>query len=354
MAVVIAAVIVATAGFFTPQQTVHEDVTLLRVTIVDNLVRSFIQYSEQSLRITTRAALDNLTEILALHDDDNMTLYFANMSELTTNIDRCLLNQSFSQLSLQGYSINNVGCIEDFTLIDRLDIFVNLVEETYNVQIDYSLELGSFFINQTNPFEARTNINFSSIIISDLATNANWSMQNHTISIRLPLLGLQDPVTTKFARSIYTTNDFEPYFFNQATRPNSNISQMLDIMESQEFVRTPAAPSILGRYVGNFSPISIFGLEAFINGSQINHTAAASLWPGNITKPQIEYSFIDWHVLISDHEQEHIFAPKTFDCSELSFLNSTDLGINTSDYFWVSTVHLFNRYNVSSQERTSC
>lgn len=343
MAIVISSVIMVSLHTLSAVSIAGAQPELLRVKVIDGITDSFFSYSTVALRASTYAALTNMSIILAEQSDPEMNLYFDDFDDFELNLQNCMLNDTSDIESVTG--ISSAGPCMNVSYYPRLlDNYIDLINDSFNVDIVYVINKTSFNISQEIPFEITIKLAMDVNITDDFA---KWTIYGQNIFVRVPLTGVLDPVMAKFdANDTYTVasgnNEFVAYTIKENKESIGNWSRFnttnfLNIIKNKEYRKAlNRSPSFLQRYYGEFSvPSECCGIESFINGSHLN----SEPWDKYENTLTQNYSFTD-HELFGNTDSSN-FKPKSYvSCngaqSEKVNALGPSSGPNTKSYFWLN------------------
>lgn len=341
MAIVIASVIVVSAGvLMDPGKQTDTSPDHIRVKVVDGVINSFKSYAASAFRVSVYASLNNLTDILANQSD--IYIYFEDLDALEGNLSNCLFNKN-NGISLGGkfYTCNNE---KTFTIM--LQNFSDQVWDNFNINLSFVIDNSSFNIWEEFPFEATTNLTMN-LTVTD--SRASWYITDFYIETSIPLDGLQDPVTAKFANSGYADSSLANTFIDGDTP--KNVSQLEYAITEGVFSRRVDAPSILQRFFGDFtsascgSPEDDFvgrscGVESFIDGQHISW----GNWPAEHAN---NYSHVDYELFAS--EVDGSFKPRAVVCDSQMY---SVAGFSSGAMIFWSNLSTMARLNVTNSLTT--
>lgn len=298
-------------SLYTTQFTVQGDegtiATATRAKVIDTYVRNFEKYTESSLKIATYRNLDSLTKqqiidptwsdgVIGLkfyEDEDTFTRVFINCATCgyvdcnTPSVNTCSPDNK------------NYG-VEQF-----LNNISQLAQEHMNINTTYTITIET--IEQDSPFEVVVNATIA-YVISDLidANHFRWN-NTKTISVRVPINGLLDPMTSIYSNGTYNYS-ITPTNICKYNESCWNLVTATQFYKAQEFRDMSNATAYLSRFweSGQITPSECCGIEAFLNISKLNVTENNSyidheFWAGThqcnesdpATKTIVEFTTID-------------------------------------------------------------
>jgi len=352
MAIVISFVLILAVQIDADSITSYESaVARDHVRVVNVVINSFADYAESSLRASTYFALTNMSRILASQSDPEMVLFFDTYDDFLDGLRQCVLHPETNfaaQGTTQVISVASPCLSSAFPTL--LNSFTALVNDSMNLQIIYTIDNASFTIQEQIPFEVVASVTMN-VSIQD--TFANWTQINKTITAFVPLVGLQDPLTSKFkaAEGVYTQGFFREYNFTTTQFFVWNTSALIAFVQERAFRFTATAPSIIGRYYGNFSASSCCGVETVLNGTEF----IASKWDLGtgyfFMGADSNFSFTDHELLVSTDGVN--FRPRLFNCSGGSSPQTNRINTVIQGDFWLNQ-SVLTTYGVPGINWTKC
>lgn len=204
-----------------------------------NTLNNFVFSLEQD--ISRQGYISGYRAILSLGDYITSTGSFLNDSE--ESIKEAILNGTIGNETL--------NLMEGYTL-PELNLRISEFAENMNIEVTYLLK--NISVSQDNPWEVRIDIEME-LFIKDTNNLASWN-KTETISSRVRIVDFEDPlyiINTKglVANKIIET-PYEPFV------SGSDVSNLMDHVNSSNYIASTLAPSFLDRLEGN--------LEADVNG----------------------------------------------------------------------------------------
>lgn len=306
---------------------------LFRVRMVNNLVDSFIFYSENALRVSAINGFNNISMIYYKYDDPTMVDYFDDEDSFLRNFTSCIFNKApYNNVTFSG---EEFSCGQELTVPALLDKFITIIDDSLGVSISYVIYNNSFVMNQTSPYDVEVSYKIN---ISVIDSFSNWSITNKTIISEVSLVGLRDPLIEKFRGNIQFTNGYFSVSEIKPTliRPSDwDINSTLDFLNNNEYRISKDAPSYLMRFYGDFGS-SNYGIERLVNSTWIV--------PGGFNNAKNNISYVDYQLFQSSSTVT--FEPIIYNCDGAEPL------VYSIDYFpdkFKLTGYKLYDYNISTQ-----
>ena len=237
--------------------------TNTRIRVLDNYVKNFEKYTQDSLKVSTYRTLESMYNYALVRrrfytdfNDFNNTFYNC----LTCAYLNCSTNATPCPAPITGYDIN--------TLLGNIS---SLAYNNLNIVTNYSIE--SVKIYQQYPFEVDVELAISYNVYDKSKDNyASWSM-NTLINQSVSIIDLVDPTegintNNAYARNIRKTSICA---YNETCWNLSNTKQFYD---RQEFRYYNNGTNYLERFWNETTPSGCCGLESLINISYVSGNAS--------------------------------------------------------------------------------
>lgn len=301
MAIVIASVIVVSASVLMDSgKQFDASPQHIRVRVVDGFVDSFESYVASALRVSVYNGLNNLSSLIANQPPTQLDTYFLDNDDLEKNLVKCMFHKD-DPIILNGS--NDRSCNNNRTLDVILQEFSDDARDYLNINVSFSIDESSLNLWEEYPFMAVANLTLNYTISDD---EASWNVTNKNIEVDVPLYGLNDPVTGRFASINYLAS---PRAFIESAYPEGG-GQLTAAIAEGTFSKSAAAPSILQRFIGDFSnktcgTNSHCGVVSFIDEANVDW----GWWSG----ASYNYSHLDYDLFNTSSGA----LPPPIPCAEL-------------------------------------
>lgn len=258
---------------------VQADAVSTRVKVLDDYVKSFQKYTEQSLDIASFSTLNSMYDLML-----SQNRFYANSSEFNNTFKNCMIC-AYTNCSSKTVSCPNM---ENHTLTVLINNITTLADEMLNIKTSYSIK--SLEIYQLYPFDVEINLIIEFKIYDVLEYEyASWNI-TETIHQTLPITDLFDPTT-----GLNTNNTLKKKIisYNGACAYNEscwNLNTTKAFYNSQQYKYFVNGTNYVQRFWNGTMPSSCCGIESFVNtavASGNNSYVDNYYWTGRYKCPTI-------------------------------------------------------------------
>jgi hypothetical protein len=252
-----------------------------RVKVLDDYVKSFQRYTEQSLGIASFSTLDSMYNLMLARNK-----FYANSSDF---------NYTFTNCMICGYTncsntIESCPNMENHTLSVLISNITTLADEKLNIKTSYSIK--SIEIYQLYPFDVEVRLILEFKIYDVLESNyASWNITK-TIHQTIPIHDLFDPTiglntNNTFKRRLVSYTGVCAYNQSQICWTLNTVKTFYD---SQQYRYFSNGTNYIQRFWNGTMPSSCCGIESFVNvslSSGNNSYVDNYYWTGNYICPAV-------------------------------------------------------------------
>lgn len=285
-----------------------------RVSVIDSYIYTLDQYADDAVRLSTRAALINLTRLLQNKKSEE------SVEQMVANLSSCLATGSTSGFEgLQG----SIWCAPTLgeSFIGELNNFTTIAKEELGININYTLS--AFTIEDWAPFQLHVTF------VMNYTINDTFSFWNRSVrhDVIVSVEGLPDPLFARYGETYLisgtTKRNITKFPLERELFTPENVS---DLISEQAYVANPGmAPAYLERLAGIVTPPFDTAAKAGIE---------------TLIDPDITTITSQERLNLSDTAHQ-LFHNERYRCGNQTF------GILNSDYpaFHLNVAHLV-RYNI--------
>lgn len=240
--------------------------TILAITLLSLFVASLGVYSVVQDRSSINSRISTLNNfIFSLEQDISRQGYISGYRAILSLGDHITSTGSFlndSEKSIREAILN--GTIENETLnlmegytLPELNSRISEFAKNTNIEINYSLR--NLSVSQDNPWEVKIDMEME-LFIRDANDLASWN-KTEVISSRIKIIEFEDPLyiisTNGLVANKIKETPYEPFV------SGSDVSNLMNHVNSSSYIASPLAPSFLDRLEGNLTA-NENGIESLI------------------------------------------------------------------------------------------